>query len=242
VVDRVDRRTVIENVFGSQVTSEVMQAVARREPPASAGAAVHVSRIPEEVNMNFRHHLPRVARRCSAPARCLRGARCPGWRAEGRDRACSSSCSGPRSTDGAVAPVGDPDWIGCAATGAGARRQHTGIALDSFFALIPRWPNLHRLYRAQQANHRAAAARPIASARISMARTFSRADRAPVPSIPAGSSRVVELASDGQVDLRGSRALGVGAVTPLVVRARPPVMSWVPQKLLPAAMTRRRGY
>jgi uncharacterized protein (DUF1501 family) len=42
------------------------------------------------------------------------------------------------------------------------------------------------------------------------------------------------LASDGRVDPRGSRVLGVGSVTPLVVRGRAPVLSWVPQKLLPA--------
>jgi uncharacterized protein (DUF1501 family) len=46
---------------------------------------------------------------------------------------------------------------------------------------------------------------------------------------------LVALASDGQVDLRGSRALGVGSVTPLVVRGKAPVMSWVPQQLLPAS-------
>jgi uncharacterized protein (DUF1501 family) len=37
------------------------------------------------------------------------------------------------------------------------------------------------------------------------------------------------------VDPRGSRVLGVGSVTPLVVRGRAPVLSWVPQKLLPAS-------
>jgi len=46
---------------------------------------------------------------------------------------------------------------------------------------------------------------------------------------------LIALASDGQVDLRGSRALGVGSVTPLVVRGKAPVMSWVPQQLLPAS-------
>jgi uncharacterized protein (DUF1501 family) len=43
------------------------------------------------------------------------------------------------------------------------------------------------------------------------------------------------MASDGQVDLRGSRVLGVGSVTPLIVRGKAPVMSWVPQQLLPAS-------
>jgi len=37
------------------------------------------------------------------------------------------------------------------------------------------------------------------------------------------------------VDLRGSRVLGVGSVTPLVVRGKAPVMSWAPQQLLPAS-------
>src|SRR4030095_16158287 len=45
---------------------------------------------------------------------------------------------------------------------------------------------------------------------------------------------LAELASDGRVDPLGSRFLGVGSVTPLVVRGRAPVLSWVPQKLLPA--------
>ena len=35
--------------------------------------------------------------------------------------------------------------------------------------------------------------------------------------------------------MRDSRVLGVGSVTPLVVRGKAPVMSWVPQKLLPAS-------
>ena len=43
------------------------------------------------------------------------------------------------------------------------------------------------------------------------------------------------MASDGRVDPRDSRVLGIGAVTPLVVRGKAPVMSWVPQQLLPAS-------
>src|SRR6201999_3656768 len=45
----------------------------------------------------------------------------------------------------------------------------------------------------------------------------------------------LEMASDGRVNLRDSRVLGVGSVTPLVVRGKASVMSWVPQKLLPAS-------
>ena len=66
-----------------------------------------------------------------------------------------------------------------------------------------------------------------------MARTFSRAgSRGRAPSTTGWLNRaLLEMASDGRVDLRGSRALGVGAVTPLVVRGKAPVMSWVPQTI-----------
>jgi uncharacterized protein (DUF1501 family) len=98
-------------------------------------------------------------------------------------------------------------------------------------------PNLHRLYKAQQASIVHATATPY--------RERSHFDGQDV--LESGITRpgttdsgwlnraLVALESDGQVDLRGSRALGVGAVTPLVVRGRAPVMSWVPQKLLPAS-------
>ena len=46
---------------------------------------------------------------------------------------------------------------------------------------------------------------------------------------------LVVLASEGRADPRGGRAIGVGPVTPLVVRGRAPVMSWAPQQLLPAS-------
>ena len=111
------------------------------------------------------------------------------------------------------------------------------MPLDTFFALNPAMPNLHRLYKAQQACIVHATATPY--------RERSHFDGQDV--LESGFTRpgatdtgwlnraLVALASDGQVDLRGSRAIGVGAVTPLVVRGKAPVMSWVPQKLLPAS-------
>jgi uncharacterized protein (DUF1501 family) len=46
---------------------------------------------------------------------------------------------------------------------------------------------------------------------------------------------LIALESDGRVDPRGGRVLGVGAVTPLVVRGQAPVLSWSPRQLLPAS-------
>jgi len=43
------------------------------------------------------------------------------------------------------------------------------------------------------------------------------------------------LASAGRIDPRGSRAFSVGPVTPLVVRGPAPVLSWSPQRVMPAS-------
>ena len=53
---------------------------------------------------------------------------------------------------GAVAPVGDPDWISLRGERALVLDGKTpALPLDSFFALNPAMPNLHRLYKNQQA-------------------------------------------------------------------------------------------
>jgi uncharacterized protein (DUF1501 family) len=160
-------------------------------------------------------------------------------RAEGRDpRLLVIVLRGALDGLGAVAPVGDPDWIGLRGDRALVLDGKTpALPLDAFFALNPAMPNLDRLYKSQQASIVHATATPY--------RERSHFDGQDV--LESGISRpgaidtgwlnraLLALASDGRVDLRGSRALGVGAVTPLVVRGKAPVMSWVPQKLLPAS-------
>ena len=139
---------------------------------------------------------------------------------------------------GAVAPVGDPDWVALRGDHALLRDGKTpALALDSFFALNPAMPNLHRLYGARQACIVHATATPY--------RDRSHFDGQDV--LESGMSRpgavdtgwlnraLVALESAGRVNPGGSRAFGVGAVTPLVVRGKAPVMSWVPQRLLPAS-------
>src|SRR5262249_44916956 len=71
-------------------------------------------------------------------------------RAEGRDpRLLVIVLRGALDGLGAVAPVGDPDWIGLRGDRALVLDGKTpALALDSFFALNPAMPNLYRLYKA----------------------------------------------------------------------------------------------
>jgi uncharacterized protein (DUF1501 family) len=160
-------------------------------------------------------------------------------RAEGRDpRLLVIVLRGALDGLGAVAPVGDPDWIGLRGDRALLLEGKTpAVPLDAFFALNPAMPNFHRLYKAGQASIVHATATPY--------RERSHFDGQDV--LESGISRpgasdsgwlnraLLELESGGRVNPGGSRALGIGPVTPLVVRGKAPVMSWVPQRLLPAS-------
>ena len=160
-------------------------------------------------------------------------------RAEGRDpRLLAIVLRGALDGLGAVAPVGDPDWIGLRGDRALVLDgKPPALPLDGFFALNPAMPNLHRLYRAQQAAIVHATATPYRERSHFDGQDVLESGMARPGNVDTGwlNRALVALASDGQVDLRGSRALGVGAVTPLVVRGRAPVLSWVPQRLLRAS-------
>jgi uncharacterized protein (DUF1501 family) len=160
-------------------------------------------------------------------------------RAEGRDpRLLVIVLRGALDGLGAVAPVGDPDWIGLRGDRALILDGKTpALPLDGFFALNPAMPNLYRLYKAQQASIVHATATPYRERSHFDGQDVLESGIAKPGAVATGwlNRALAELASDGRVDLRGSRALGVGAVTPLVVRGKAPVMSWVPQQLLPAS-------
>jgi uncharacterized protein (DUF1501 family) len=160
-------------------------------------------------------------------------------RAEGRDpRLLVIVLRGALDGLGAVAPVGDPDWIGLRGDRALVLDGKTpALPLDSFFALNPAMPNLHRLYKAEQATIVHATATPYRERSHFDGQDVLESGIARPGAVETGwlNRALVELTSEGRVDLRGSRALGVGSVTPLVVRGRAPVMSWVPQQLLPAS-------
>ena len=160
-------------------------------------------------------------------------------RAEGRDpRLLVVVLRGGLDGLGMVAPVGDPDWVKLRGEkGLALDGKPPAVPLDSFFALNPAMPNLNRLYQAQQATIVHATATPY--------RERSHFDGQDV--LESGYDRpgrmdsgwlnraLALLEADGRVDPRGARALAVGPVTPLVVRGPAPVMSWVPQRLLPAS-------
>ena len=160
-------------------------------------------------------------------------------RAEGRDpRLLVIILRGALDGLGAVAPVGDPDWIGLRGERALVLDGKTpALPLDAFFALNPAMPNFHRLYQAKQATVVHATATPY--------RERSHFDGQDV--LESGINRpgavdsgwlnraLASLESSGRVNPGGSRAFGVGTITPLIVRGKAPILSWTPQRLLPAS-------
>jgi uncharacterized protein (DUF1501 family) len=192
------------------------------------------------MSMNFRHHLPNRREALLGAGALFAWSQMPRLaRAEGRDpRLLVIVLRGALDGLGAVAPVGDPDWVGLRGDRALVLDGKTpALPLDSFFALNPAMPNLYRLYKAQQACIVHATATPYRERSHFDGQDVLESGIARPGATDSGwlNRALAALESDGQVDLRGSRALGVGAVTPLVVRGRAPVMSWVPQKLLPAS-------
>lgn len=160
-------------------------------------------------------------------------------RAEGRDpRMLVIILRGALDGLGAVAPVGDPDWIGLRGDRALILDGKTpALPLDSFFALNPAMPNLHRLYRAKQAAIVHATATPYRERSHFDGQDVLESGIARPGGIDSGwlNRALVALESSGRVNPGGSRAFGVGAITPLIVRGKAPVLSWTPQRLLPAS-------
>jgi uncharacterized protein (DUF1501 family) len=159
-------------------------------------------------------------------------------RAEGRDpRMLTIILRGALDGLAAVAPVGDPDWVKLRGDKALVLDgKPPALPLDSFFAINPAMPNVHRLYQAGQAAIVHATATPY--------RERSHFDGQDV--LESG------LPNPGRADTgwlnralgglepearvrRDARVFAVGPVTPLVVRGPTPVMSWTPQRIQPAS-------
>ena len=165
-------------------------------------------------------------------------------RAEGRDpRLLVIVLRGALDGLAAVAPVGDPDWQ--VLRGDKALTLHgptPALALDSFFALNPAMPNLHRLYKAGAATIVHATATPY--------RERSHFDgqdvlESGVPSPGATDSgwlnrALSALQPAGRAGGPGKDAFAIGPIAPLVVRGPAPVLSWTPRRLPPAWSTRAR--
>ena len=160
-------------------------------------------------------------------------------RAEGRDpRVLVVVLRGALDGLGVVAPIGDPDWVKLRGDKAlVVDGKLPALPLDSFFALNPAMPNLHRLYQARQATIVHACATPYRERSHFDGQDILESGFTKPGFIDSGwlNRALTQLGKDGRVNPQGSRAFAVGPLTPLVVRGPAPVMSWVPQQLLPAS-------
>ena len=159
-------------------------------------------------------------------------------RAEGRDpRLLTIVLRGALDGLAAVAPVGDPDWVALRGDKALTLSGQTpGLPLNSFFALNPAMPNLHRLYSSGAATIVHASATPYRERSH-----FDGQDVLESGVLRPGASEtgwlnraLTTLAADTRVGLAKRNAFAVGPVTPLVVRGPAPVLSWTPPRLPPA--------
>jgi uncharacterized protein (DUF1501 family) len=159
-------------------------------------------------------------------------------RAEGRDpRLLTIVLRGALDGLAVVAPVGDPDWIGLRGDKALTLQGATpGLPLNSFFALNPAMPNLHRLYTSGAATIVHAAATPYRERSH-----FDGQDVLESGVLRPGASEtgwlnraLATLAPDARAGAASRDAFAVGPMTPLVVRGPAPVLSWTPPRLPPA--------
>jgi uncharacterized protein (DUF1501 family) len=137
-----------------------------------------------------------------------------------------------------VAPVGDPDWLALRGDDALTLQSKTpALRLDDFFALNPAMPNLHRMFAAQEAIVVHATATPYRERSHFDGQDVLESGLAKPGASDSGwlNRALLSLAPGGRVNPRGSKAFAVGPVTPLVVRGAAPVLSWSPQRILPAS-------
>jgi uncharacterized protein (DUF1501 family) len=160
-------------------------------------------------------------------------------RAEGRDpRFLVIILRGALDGLALAAPVGDPDWVSLRGDKALVLDgKPPALPLDSFFALNPAMPNLHRLYKAEQAIIVHATATPYRERSHFDGQDVLESGLVKVGATDSGwlNRALAQLAPDARIAPQSRKAFAVGPVTPLLVRGPAPVMSWVPQYLLPAS-------
>ena len=159
--------------------------------------------------------------------------------AEGRDpRFLAIILRGALDGLATVAPVGDPDWTALRGDNALMPNSKTPpLKLTDFFALNPAMPNLHRLFKANQAIVVHACATPYRERSHFDGQDLLESGL-PKPAVSDSgwlNRALASIAPGGRVDPRANKAFAVGPVTPLVVRGSAPVLSWSPQRLQPAS-------
>ncbi len=159
--------------------------------------------------------------------------------AEGRDpRFLTIVLRGALDGLAAVAPVGDPDWVSLRGDEALTLDSKVpALRLDDFFALNPAMPNLHRMFAANEAIIVHAAATPYRERSHFDGQDLLESGLPRVGLSESGwlNRALAGLAPAGRVDPNGSKAFAVGPVTPLVVRGPARVLSWSPQRIMPAS-------
>jgi uncharacterized protein (DUF1501 family) len=159
--------------------------------------------------------------------------------AEGRDpRFLAIILRGALDGLATVAPVGDPGWVALRGDNALTLDGKTpALKLDDFFALNPAMPNLHRMFKAGEAIVVHASATPYRERSHFDGQDLLESGLAKPGVSDTGwlNRALAGLSSAGGVNPKGSKAFAVGPVTPLVVRGPAPVLSWAPQRILPAS-------
>ena len=159
--------------------------------------------------------------------------------AEGRDpRFLAIILRGALDGLAAVAPVGDPDWIALRGDNALTfEGKAPPLKLDSLFALNAAMPNLHRMFQANEAIVVHACATPYRERSHFDGQDLLESGL-PKPAVSDSgwlNRALAGLSPGGPVDPKGSKVFAVGPVTPLVVRGPAPVLSWSPQRIMPAS-------
>ena len=159
--------------------------------------------------------------------------------AEGRDpRFLAVILRGALDGLATVAPVGDPDWVNLRGEEALTLGGKTpALKLDDFFALNPAMPNLHRMFQGGEAIVVHACATPYRErSHFDGQDLLESGLPKPAPSDTGWLNRALfGLQPGGRVDPKGGRVFAVGPVTPLIARGPAPVLSWSPQRIMPAS-------
>ena len=125
----------------------------------------------------------------------------------------------------AVAPLGDPDYVGLREGIALARDgDRPALMLDGFFGLHPAMPNFARLYAAKEALVVHAVASPYRDrSHFDGQDVLESGQAGPGATASGWMNRALAALPAGPLVRSG---LGVGAMTPLILRGPAPVLGW----------------
>jgi uncharacterized protein (DUF1501 family) len=135
----------------------------------------------------------------------------------------------------AVAPLGDPDYEALRVGIALAREgKDAAIPLDGFFALHPKMPNFARAYAAKQALVVHATASPYRERSHFDGQDVLETGLGGVGRSDSGWLNRALLALPKGERIARQGGLGVGTVTPLILRGEANVLGWSPQRVAEA--------